>query len=91
MNEFKLSMSKVAKDLTRFFYKKREKEAMQWLANVTLTLLWDCFKALVVKRCGVEALFWGVLCLISIPMAFVSPVSNTRAWLTKWLSKFWDS
>ena len=82
MNLSKLSMSKVAKELTSFFYKKREKEAMQWLVNVTATLLWKSVKALFI---------WGVLCLISIPMAFVSPVSNAGAWFTKWLSKFWDS
>lgn len=77
--------------VTNLFSKKREQEAMQWLVNVTATLLWKSVKALFISNCKYEALFWGVLCLISIPMAFVSPVSNTRAWLTKWLSKFWDS
>lgn len=91
MNLSKLSMSKVAKELTSFFYKKREQEAMQWLVNVTATLLWKSVKALFISNCKYEALFWGVLCLISIPMAFVSPVSNAGAWFTKWLSKFWDS
>lgn len=41
MNLSKLSMSKVAKELTSFFYKKREKEAMQWLVNVTATLIME--------------------------------------------------
>lgn len=38
MNLSKLSMSKVAKELTSFFYKKREKEAMQWLVTVSMKL-----------------------------------------------------
>lgn len=77
--------------VTNFFNKKREQEAMQWLVNVTATLLWKSVKARFISNCKYEALFWGVLCLISIPMAFVSPVSNAGAWLAKWLSKFWDS
>lgn len=71
--------------VTNFFNKKREQEAMQWLVNVTAVLLWKSVKALFISTCKFEALFWGVLCLISIPMAFTAPVSNIGAWVVQLL------
>lgn len=82
---------KVTLKVLRLFDKKSEAQTMKHLLTRTAPLLVSFLIACFVRKDIVETIHYGARLLISIPMAFVSPVSNAGAWFTKWLSKFWDS
>lgn len=82
---------KVTLKVLRLFDKKSEAQTIKHLLTRTAPLLVSFLIACFVRKDTVETIHYGARLLISIPMAFVSPVSNAGAWFTKWLSKFWDS